>query len=79
MQVAEAAPLAKAAPKALLADIAYSIDDFLKTIHKLELTIRELRKQIQLKEDEETIRQEVAFGRTMIEEGNPDMEEDNDI
>ena len=51
----------------------------LKTIHKLELTIRELRKQIQLKEDEETIRQEVAFGRTMIEEGNPDMEEDNDI
>tara|TARA_R100000995_G_scaffold84088_1_gene61725 strand:+ start:2626 stop:2847 length:222 start_codon:yes stop_codon:yes gene_type:complete len=51
----------------------------LKTIHKLETTIRELRKQIQLKEDEETIRQEVAFGRTMIEEGNPDMEEDNDI
>jgi hypothetical protein len=51
----------------------------LKTIHKLETTIRELRKQIQLKEDEETIRQEVAFGRTMIEEGNPDMEENNDI
>tara|TARA_R100001015_G_C4634604_1_gene201412 strand:- start:2717 stop:2938 length:222 start_codon:yes stop_codon:yes gene_type:complete len=51
----------------------------LKTIHKLETTIRELRKQIQLKEDEETIQQEVAFGRTMIEEGNPDMEEDNDI
>tara|TARA_R100001230_G_C5614993_1_gene125695 strand:+ start:321 stop:542 length:222 start_codon:yes stop_codon:yes gene_type:complete len=51
----------------------------LKTIHKLETTIRELRKQIQLKEDEETIRQEVAFGRDMIEQGNPDMEEDNDI
>ena len=51
----------------------------LKTIHKLETTIRELRKQIQLKEDEETIRQEIAFGRDMIEQGNPDMEEDNDI
>ncbi len=51
----------------------------LKTIHKLETTIRELRKQIQLKEDEETIQQEVAFGRDMIEQGNPDMEEDNDI
>ena len=51
----------------------------LKTIHKLETTIRKLRKQIQLKEDEETIRQEVAFGRDMIEQGNPDMEEDNDI
>jgi len=38
-----------------------------------------LRKQIQLKEDEETIRQEIAFGRDMIEQGNPDMEEDNDI
>ena len=51
----------------------------LKTIHKLETTIRELRKQIQLKEDEETVRQEIAFGRDMIEQGNPDMEEDNDI